>query len=461
MQLNIGKKMKKTFFIIITLLVSAISIYAQTWEFVGLDSMVIRHLYISGDTIYAGTAHRLGNQDKSGLYFTSDGGNNWIQIDSTLGNGVILGLQVIPPSTLFILKGSCAFCVAGTIYKSPNNGKTWEIIDNISNNSIQWFGISPFNNNEIYAIDWDWIPGGIVNYLYKSIDGGDSWQGIGPFPGSSHGSRLTFAFDMNDSTSLFVTVNTGFSRHLFKSTDKGNNWFRISTPPESPVETRTDLFLPDRIYLFVYYKASDDGGLSWYDIDIGLPDQGDFLSFYMNIYHPNTLFNLRLDGIYLTKNDTINWKLLEASETLPLNVGNNGFHFGDIGQMTNLFISSDNNVIYAGTARGIFKTSLITNVEEEDVIELDYSLSQNYPNPFNPSTTIEYQIKRDSFVSLTVYDMLGNEIATLVNGEQPAGKYHLTFNAETIEKFNLASGIYIYQLYNGTNLLSQKMTYLK
>ena len=81
--------MKKAVFIIVSLLFSTISTYAQTWEFVGLDSMVITNLNVSGDCIWAGTAHRVGNQDRSGLYFTTDAGNNWVQIDRALGNGVI------------------------------------------------------------------------------------------------------------------------------------------------------------------------------------------------------------------------------------------------------------------------------------------------------------------------------------------------------------------------------------
>lgn len=71
----------------------------------------------------------------------------------------------------------------------------------------------------------------------------------------------------------------------------------------------------------------------------------------------------------------------------------------------------------------------------------DYSLSQNYPNPFNPSTKISYSIKEDGFVTLKVYDILGVEIATLVNEQKTAGSYEADFNAA-----NLPSGMYIYKL---------------
>ena len=70
-----------------------------------------------------------------------------------------------------------------------------------------------------------------------------------------------------------------------------------------------------------------------------------------------------------------------------------------------------------------------------------FRLEQNYPNPFNPSTKIEYQIPKLSHVSLKVYDILGNQVATLVNEEQPAGKYSINFNAS-----KLSSGIYFYRI---------------
>ena len=72
---------------------------------------------------------------------------------------------------------------------------------------------------------------------------------------------------------------------------------------------------------------------------------------------------------------------------------------------------------------------------------LSYILEQNYPNPFNPTTTISYQIQKRGFVSLKVYDILGKEVATLVNEEKPAGSYTVQVNGE-----NLSSGIYFYKL---------------
>ena len=86
----------------------------------------------------------------------------------------------------------------------------------------------------------------------------------------------------------------------------------------------------------------------------------------------------------------------------------------------------------------------------------DFSLSQNYPNPFNPSTKIEYSLPEQSFVQLRVYDILGNEVAELVNEEQSAGTYRTDFTAN-----NLASGFYIAQLRAGNFTKTIKMTLMK
>ena len=381
--------MKKTVFIIFSLLFSSSAIYAQTWEFVGLDSMIIRHLYVSGDSIWAGTAHRVGNQDKSGLYFTTDAGNNWVQIDSALGNGVILGFDLVPPLTLFILKGGSAYSVAGTLYKSTNNGETWDNVSSNINSPIQWFGISPFNKNEVYALTYYPSPAGIFNGLYKSTDGGNTWTNYSGFPSSNHGSRLAFAFDLIDSMNLYVTVDTQFDEYLYKSTNKGASWFFVSTPPSWPV-IYTDYFIPNRIYLFPESYVSNDGGLSWFLADSGLTDTSYYLSFYQDEETTKLLYNLRRDGLYSSRNDSIYWCMVDGTEVLPIYFGPTGFF--DDRNMKNIFIESIKKELFLGTAKGIYKTTIITNIANDTNVEYNFSLNQNYPNPFNPITTISYQI---------------------------------------------------------------------
>jgi hypothetical protein len=103
-----------------------------------------------------------------------------------------------------------------------------------------------------------------------------------------------------------------------------------------------------------------------------------------------------------------------------------------------------------------WNTPFTSDVEQISGLPQDFSLSQNYPNPFNPSTKIEYSIPEQSLVQLKVYDILGNEVATIINEDQPAGTYRADFNGQ-----GLASGMYIAKLQAGNYTKTIKMSLLK
>ena len=108
--------------------------------------------------------------------------------------------------------------------------------------------------------------------------------------------------------------------------------------------------------------------------------------------------------------------------------------------------------LYAGSG----KVS-VTDVEDKSKVKpVGFSLEQNYPNPFNPSTVIHYSVLTNALVVLKVFDVLGNEVETLVNKNQTAGQYSLIFNAK-----NYPSGIYVYTLRSGNSMLSKKMILVK
>jgi hypothetical protein len=120
-------------------------------------------------------------------------------------------------------------------------------------------------------------------------------------------------------------------------------------------------------------------------------------------------------------------------------------------------------VVKFGRQRGLgaFKDTVkivnkFTGVKETGEVPLTYALYQNYPNPFNPVTTIKYSIPNSERVVLKVYNILGQEVATLVNEEQRAGVYELKFDAS-----NLASGVYFYKLQAGKFIDVKKMMLVK
>jgi photosystem II stability/assembly factor-like uncharacterized protein len=95
-------------------------------------------------------------------------------------------------------------------------------------------------------------------------------------------------------------------------------------------------------------------------------------------------------------------------------------------------------------------------VKTINIIPKEYSLSQNYPNPFNPVTNIKYQLPKDGFVTLKIYDITGREIAKLVNEQKPAGNYTVLFNGS-----NFASGVYFYRIQSGDFVQVKKMVLIK
>ncbi|MCX6136804.1 MAG: T9SS type A sorting domain-containing protein [Ignavibacteriales bacterium] len=114
-------------------------------------------------------------------------------------------------------------------------------------------------------------------------------------------------------------------------------------------------------------------------------------------------------------------------------------------------VSSDGKVV--GDQRwGTPKTGVISNQQMPGVFALD----QNYPNPFNPATTIGFAIPKSGMVTLTVFNMLGQEVATILRGEMNAGRHDVSFDASA-----LSSGMYMYRLNAGGSTAVQKMMLLK
>ncbi len=101
-------------------------------------------------------------------------------------------------------------------------------------------------------------------------------------------------------------------------------------------------------------------------------------------------------------------------------------------------------------------TPLFAKENDEAAFPEEFKLEQNYPNPFNPSTTIRYNVPEESFVTLKIYDILGNEIANLVNEKRSPGSYSVNFNAS-----QYVSGVYIYSLRAGNYAQTRKMILTK
>jgi hypothetical protein len=173
---------------------------------------------------------------------------------------------------------------------------------------------------------------------------------------------------------------------------------------------------------------------------------------------PSGIFDVRYSSNKLAENLNNSQEILINSAKFPVTIKAEGTSLrireGNNGQIIDLELISGQELIITNdlvTAIEVTKVSI-----EDGNLPSEYELQQNYPNPFNPSTTFKYSIAKQSSVLIRIYDLIGNEIETLVNEEKPVGTYELTWNAN-----NLPSGVYFYQLQAGDFVETKKMILMK
>jgi len=179
------------------------------------------------------------------------------------------------------------------------------------------------------------------------------------------------------------------------------------------------------------FMMSTDGGENWSDPEQFTPDATPSLDFRFASIAPVSPY----DGV-----DKITVQLSMQGDPMPASTANGW----------GIMPPSVTAEYYHFTA-----DILLTGVDD-NIIANNFTLEQNYPNPFNPSTTINYTLAERSAVTLKVYDVIGNEVATLVNSTEEAGKYNVKFDAS-----RLSSGLYIYTINTGNFTSSRKMMLLK
>jgi hypothetical protein len=166
------------------------------------------------------------------------------------------------------------------------------------------------------------------------------------------------------------------------------------------------------------------------------------------------------------------WERIYASSaveyTEPLTSGYDSYRTEILGRMTFIDWNGTGNFPPLGTVIRVWTHHAISSLDswvfnptvllavEAPAAPMSFNLFHNYPNPFNPSTTISFELPRRTFVSLRIYDILGRELATLVNGTKTAGSYAVQWDAS-----RFASGIYFARLEAGERVLTRKMCLVK
>jgi plastocyanin len=174
-------------------------------------------------------------------------------------------------------------------------------------------------------------------------------------------------------------------------------------------------------------------------------------------------FSFSPQTLTITTGDVVRWTNISGTHNVRAN--DDSFYFGPAApapwEFTHTFTTTGDFPYYCEPhlSMGMTGTIIVQNpagVGDEEMLADQFELEQNYPNPFNPSTRINYSVPSASFVRLKAYDILGNEVAILVNEEKPAGEYQLEFDAS-----ELTGGVYFYQLTSNSFVDTKKMILLK
>jgi photosystem II stability/assembly factor-like uncharacterized protein len=267
--------------------------------------------------------------------------------------------------------------------------------------------------------------------IFKTSDGGINW-----LLNSHNNSYLSYIHFVNDS----IGFGAGY-KVIVKTTDGGENWFTLSVPENNGL---VSFFFADESKGWMGGSGgklffTSDGGNSWDFQDI-LSTQTIQSLFFIN---DNGWAGGDSGHVFQTFDGGISW-VRERQYFTSESVSSIFFVDSTMGWLT-----TGRNIFE--TENGGGPTNVLLNQKH-----YGYYLDQNYPNPFNPTTTIRYQIPQTGFVSLKVYDVLGKEVAILVNEEKPTGRYEVEFSGSS-----LPSGIYFYKLEAGGNIFSKRFLLLK
>ena len=384
------------------------------------------------------------------LYLTTDGGNNWHA--RPLPNTLIPGDGPIDIS--IIGEDHIWFVGSGEIYRTTDGGFNWQ---------LQFYDTSmtDFMN---YIEMFDSLNGMAMGdapandkpaLFLKTTNGGIDWisQNDSSLIGLSSGHiwrRVDFA-DIN--TGYFFSSGES-PQKLYKTTNSGKNWTVINDTIYCFVLKGYDenIFLSEKPTATTdgIVHRTIDGGQNWES------KQWEFLDWGADIeYIPGNPSNVWCASSALSFSS-------DTGKTWVKEFDNQNGLIGDIvftDENTGWFFSGGGG----GTLSNIYRTTNgglggLVSVDD-NAIEINpdkFSLQQNYPNPFNPSTIIKYQVPELTHLTIKIYDVLGNEIGTLVNEEKPAGEYEVEFDGD-----GLTSGIYFYQLRAGDYTDTKKMILLK
>ncbi|MGE5681106.1 MAG: YCF48-related protein, partial [Bacillota bacterium] len=355
---------------------------------------------------------------------TTDGGATWTQLPFNFKTQMYT--LAMPTADVWYVAGG-----ANSIFKTTDGGKTFVKQTSPVTTATHVYWTSAFVNKDLGYI------GGVSGKLVKTTDGGTTWKEVT----SNFGTSSIFKMAMPDTGTLIMG---GLNAKLSKTTDGGATWTALT-----PGISGTIFSMKFKDSKFGYIGANNagvakttDGGNTW--IPQTLPQSVSTNATVWSLaFSDSAVWAITGNGeiCKIGNKDTL-WTVASKFVTTPLS---------DIEAKGNdLWVVGNNGVIIKGTPE------VTSAVGENNIAVCNFDLMQNYPNPFNPATTIKYTIPAEGKVSLKIYNVLGKEVAQLINQNQSAGQHSVSFNAS-----ELSSGVYFYQLTFGSNVSVKKMMLVK
>ena len=402
--------------------------------------------------------------------FSSSSTNPNLALGGLQDNGTIM-YQGTPQWRNWVLGGDGAFTAIHTIednimygssqrlnvYRSEDGGFSWDNISSqFADRSVCF--IAPY----VLCPSHPWILYAGEDLIYKSEDMGDTWipmnnrQALNYYPAPSLGVSPT-----NPDVVYAATVPTRHRRaEVFASIDGGDHWSNVTGN------------LPDRYYVDLQVSPHDDGvayitlsgfgsshiyrtesyGESWTDIGHELPDVPTS-ALIIDPEDPNHIYVGNDLGVYVSTNFGESW--VEFSEGMPTAV-----------LVMDLSISPSNRKLRAVThGNGVYERTLLasTNIHDDPFQRWNspVELFQNTPNPFNPTTEITFYLRESSYVHLSIYNMKGQKIRTVIANGYPAGRFSITWDGKNNSGHSVPGGVYLYHLRTDDFMKTKKMMLIR
>jgi photosystem II stability/assembly factor-like uncharacterized protein len=461
---------------------------------------------------YAGNIYAGTTGTNRGIFKSTDGGDTWTNMFSTgasnylyiscdslnnvyvanVSNGLVISTDggqnftTVPSSTFGSNNVNSVACGKnGHIFVGATNGGIWRSTDfgaTFTNTALQTYtivtiAVDRFNADIIYAGASSTSANGFFistddgqtfgtatnsvniweilqtssNVLYtatttspypfdKSTDGGLTWTTMGFQPGGMRGATLDLI------ENIYISGNGG----VFKSTNGGTTFLNHNLTFSSNEMVTFD----NKVMACV--TGTTNGGVWIFTDSTLVPVELSSFAASVNdgvvelVWTTATELNNSGFEILRQAQDENDWKKIGFVPGYGTTTESHSYSFIDSNAPSGIYFYRLKQIDFDGSY------NYSERVKVEVIQPLRFGLEQNYPNPFNPSTNIKYQIPIGGFVTLKIYDALGNEIATLVNIEKPAGNYEVQFDASEIP-----SGVYFYTIKAGNFVETKKMILLR